>query len=85
MGELRKNFFSFQEPPGSVGPPMPPATPSLSPLAVVRTKRASQANWEKVQQQKRNSVVASTEGEAGLLEVMDNCVSQRMSASSCTR
>lgn len=64
---------------------MPPATPSLSPLAVVRTKRASQANWEKVQQQKRNSVVASTEGEAGLLEAMDNCVTQGLSASSCTR
>ena len=65
--------------------PMPPPTPSLSPLAVVRTKRASQANWEKAQQQRRNSLVASAEAESGLLEVMDNCVTQGLSASSCTR
>lgn len=76
-------------PPGLPPPVMPsmhgPSTPSLSPLAVVRTKRASQANWEKVQQQRRNSVVASAEAENGLLEVMDNCVTQGLSASSCTR
>lgn len=60
-------------------------TPSLSPISVVRNKRANQANWEK-HQSRKNSAIAASEavggaasgaaGESGAGLLVDNCVSQ---------
>ena len=53
-----------------------PTTPSLSPISVVRNKRANQANWEK-HQSRKNSVAGSESGlGAGVVAGLDNCVSQ---------
>ena len=54
-----------------------PTTPSLSPISVVRNKRANQANWEK-HQSRKNSVAGSENGlgGGGVVAGLDNCVSQ---------
>ena len=52
-----------------------PTTPSLSPISVVRNKRANQANWEK-HQSRKNSVAGSESGLGGVVAGLDNCVSQ---------
>ena len=56
-----------------------PTTPSLSPISVVRNKRANQANWEK-HQSRKNSVVneagLGVDGVVSSQNLVDNCVSQ---------
>lgn len=64
-----------------------PTTPSLSPISVVRNKRANQANWEK--HQRKNSA-AAIENAATASETVENCVSGGLTpilgsaAASCT-
>ena len=52
-----------------------PTTPSLSPINVVRNKRANQANWEK-HQSRKNSVAGSESGLGGVIAGLENCASQ---------
>ena len=66
-----------------------PRTPSMSPLAVVRNKRANQANWEKVQRKNSLAAIGKAASEAS---AEDTCVpsgslnlTPLLGSSSCTR
>lgn len=70
-------MFHFAATTTPIMPPIPPpppqnrgvpTTPSLSPISVVRNKRANQANWEK--HQRKNSQVEQLQSDT----IVENCV-----------
>lgn len=90
------HFFVNAQMTGNEVPPAPRvtsamgglATPSLSPISVVRNKRANQAHWEK-QQSRKNSMVLDQNGSSD--NGLDNCGPLAVTpilgaaAASCTR
>ena len=89
------HFFVNAQMTGNEVPPAPRvtsamgglATPSLSPISVVRNKRANQAHWEKQQSRKNSMVLENGSSDNGL----DNCGPLAVTpilgaaAASCTR
>ena len=96
--QQQSHFFvntQMDEPP-LMHPPPPVATPSYSPISVVRNKRANQANWEKHQRKNSTTMPATKSMEVNgghqeaASESVENCVSGGLvtpilGSASCTR